>query len=616
MRRVVGLVLVGLGTCLIVFAVLMPTYVSSRVLKFPLNEYETATLTASNVSYFSPTKLTELTGVNMEATYTLKGDAAAGSSSTAVWNEFTYVYDETYKLPFSTMTRTFAFNRRNAQIVDCCGSNVNGDASIRQTGYVGYVLPIGTQKQTYDIFDPNINKPEPFAYAGTGTVDGIQTYRFVENVGPTRNGSQTLPGSLVNLTQATVTLPQYYQNQVTYWIDPTTGVLLNVTENEKLTLEDSSGSQALLLLDANFAATQASINRVVSTDRTSRSKVSLVNTTLPLVTGIVGAVLLIAGIVALARRPREDVAPATATAPQLAAAEPEDTAAAAQPAAQPAAQASLVPGLDDEVPPAEPGAPPAEAAVVQPAEPEPAPVAAEAPAVEAEAAEAPAAEAPPAEAAEVPAADAEAAEALPAAEAAEAPAAEAEAAEAPAAEAAPAAETPAAAAESQEPSEAKTDADTAAAPDADADAAAAEPPAAEAAPAEAAEVPAAEADAADAPAAESAPAEAAEADAPETPEAEAAADETPAVATPEAASDASDATDASETSAPAAESPETTESPAEAPTAEIPAATAESPTADTPGDANGQAQDANGQAQDAPPATTSRRTRRGARHRR
>jgi DUF3068 family protein len=588
MRRVVGLVLVGLGTCLIVFAILMPTYVSSRVLKFPLNEYETATLTASNVSYFSPTKLTELTGVNMEATYTLKGNAAAGSSSTAVWNEFTYVYDETYKLPFSTMTRTFAFNRRNAEIVDCCGSNVNGDASIRQTGYVGYVLPIGTQKQTYDIFDPNIDKPEPFAYAGTGTVDGIQTYRFVENVGPTRNGSQTLPGSLVNLTQATVTLPQYYQNQVTYWIDPTTGVLLNVTENEKLTLEDSSGSQALLLLDANFAATQASINRVVSQDNTSRSKVSLVSTTLPLVTGIVGAVLLIAGIVALARRPREDVASSAATAPELAAAEPDDTASATQPAAQ----ASLVPGLDDDAPAAEPDAPAAEADapaaeadVAQPPEPEPAAVAAEAPAAEAEAAEAPAAEAAPAEAGEVPAAEAEA----------------------PAAEAAPAAETPETAAESQEPSEA----DTAAAPGAAA--AAAEPPAAEAAPTEVAEVPAAEADAADAPAAESAPAEAAEADAPETPEAEAAADETPAAATPEAATDA---IDASETSAPAAESPETAESPAEAPTAEIPAATAESPTADTPADANGQAQDANGQAQDAPPATTSRRTRRGARHRR
>jgi hypothetical protein len=108
----------------------MPTWVSSKVLKFPLNEYATATLTASNVSYFSPTKLTEMTGVKMEATYTIKGNAAAGSSSTAVWNQFIYVYDQTNKLPFQTMTRTFAFNRRTAQLIDCCGANVSGDSSV------------------------------------------------------------------------------------------------------------------------------------------------------------------------------------------------------------------------------------------------------------------------------------------------------------------------------------------------------------------------------------------------------------------------------------------------------------------------------------------------------
>src|SRR6266568_135377 len=131
MRRV-GLVLAGLGTCLIVFTVLMPTWVSSRVLKFPLNEYASVTLTDSNASYFSPTKLT---GVNMEATYTIKGNAAAGSSSTAVWNQFIYVYDQTNKLPFQTMTRTFAFDRRTAQLVNCCGANVNGGSSVEQRGY-------------------------------------------------------------------------------------------------------------------------------------------------------------------------------------------------------------------------------------------------------------------------------------------------------------------------------------------------------------------------------------------------------------------------------------------------------------------------------------------------
>ena len=58
MRRV-GLVLVGLGVCLIVFALLIPTWVSSRVIKFPLNEYASVNLTDSNASYFSPAKLAD-----------------------------------------------------------------------------------------------------------------------------------------------------------------------------------------------------------------------------------------------------------------------------------------------------------------------------------------------------------------------------------------------------------------------------------------------------------------------------------------------------------------------------------------------------------------------------
>ena len=345
MRRRVGLVLAGLGTCLIVFAVLMPTWVSSKVLKFPLNEYATATLTASNASYFSPAKLTEMTGVNMEATYTIKGNAAAGSSSTAVWNQFIYVYDQTNKLPFQTMTRTLAFNRRTAQLTDCCGANVNGNSSVEQTGIAGYVFPIGTQKQTYDVFDTNLNKPMPFTYAGTDTVNGIQAYRFTENVSPTQNGTQVLPGSLVGESQASVVLPQYYEMHLTYWIDPDTGALLNATENEKLTLRNSQGAQALLLLDANLAMTPASVNGLVALDNSQRSKMTLVTTILPLVTGIVGVILLIVGIL-LSRRPREDVeGGASVTSPELAAAEPEED---ADRSAQPVTQPSLVPGLDDE----------------------------------------------------------------------------------------------------------------------------------------------------------------------------------------------------------------------------------------------------------------------------
>ena len=344
MRRT-GLVLAGLGTFLIVFALLQAFWVTGQVIKFPLNQYASVTLADPNATYFSAAKLTEMSGVNLEATYTIKGNAAAGSSSTAVWNQFIYVYDQTNKQPVQTITRTFAFDRRTAQLVNCCGANVNGDSSIQQHGYVGYVLPIGTKKQTYDVFDTNLNKPVPFVYTGIGDVNGTQAYKYSVNVPPTQNGTQTVPGSLVNSSAASVTLPQYYELHSTYWIDPVTGALLNVTQDQKLTLRNTDGSTALSLLNANFVATQASIDGLVAIDNNQLSKASLVGTLLPLLAGVVGLLLLILGLV-LFRRPEETAAAAPShREPELAAAEPE------------AASHSLVPGLDDE---------PAEATVESP----------------------------------------------------------------------------------------------------------------------------------------------------------------------------------------------------------------------------------------------------------
>src|SRR5580692_445039 len=149
MRRVTGLFLTVLGIILIAGAILLPTYVSGQIVKFPLNESTTATLAGTGVSYFSQAKLTEKTGVSVRATYTIKGDAAAGSSSTAVWNQTASVRDLTNGLPVSTVTRRFAFDRRTAELVDCCGASVNGNKAIRQTGVAGAVFPIGTRKQAY-----------------------------------------------------------------------------------------------------------------------------------------------------------------------------------------------------------------------------------------------------------------------------------------------------------------------------------------------------------------------------------------------------------------------------------------------------------------------------------
>jgi len=448
MRRV-GLVLVGLGACLIVFALLIPTWVSGRVIKFPLNLYVSVNLTDSNASYFSPAKLAEQTGVTVEATQTIKGNAAAGSDSTAVWNQFTYIYDQTNKLPIQQTSRTMAFDRRTAQLVNCCGANVNGDSSVKQSGYVGIVLPIGTEKKTYPVYVPDVKKPVPFAYAGVDAVSGTEAYRFVANIPPTQNGTQTVPGSLVNQSASSVTLPQFFQAQITYWIDPVTGALLNVTENQKLTLRDSTGTQALLLFDANLVATTDSVDRLVAIDNNQLSRASFVSTLLPLLSAMVGLILLVVGFL-VGRRPRQDAEAApSARSPELAAAE------SAEDAGRAGTDASLVPGLDDEPrEAARPEAAQAEATQAEKAEGEKAEAEAAKPEASAAAEEAPKAEAPaePARAeaaaeangeakAETPAADAKAADASAETAGDEAPTAEIPAATAEQADAAQRADT-------------------------------------------------------------------------------------------------------------------------------------------------------------------------------
>jgi len=298
MRRNIGLVLAGLGAFLIVLAVVLPTWIVGQVVKFPLNEYQTATLAASNASYFSATALTEKTGVNLQATYTIKGDGTAGTSSTAVWNEYSYVYDLTNHQPVQQTTRRFAFDRKTGQLTMCCGANVNGDSSVQQRGYVGYVFPIGTKKQTYQVFDTTLDKPVPFPYAGTTTVRGITTYVFTENVAPVQVATQTVPGSLVGESAASVTLPEYYEIHLTYYVDPETGALIDVQEHQTMTLRNpTTGAQALLLFDADLKVTPSSLTTIVKLDSNGRNELTLLTVILPIVLGVVGLIALGTGLI-------------------------------------------------------------------------------------------------------------------------------------------------------------------------------------------------------------------------------------------------------------------------------------------------------------------------------
>ncbi len=295
MRRVIGLILAGLGAFFLVLAGLMRFYVPDQVVKFPLNEYQVSTLHDPNGSYFSADKLHELTGVSVTATDTIEGDVSGGNGDRAVWNEFTAVHDDNNNVNFSYYQRRAPFDRRTGLLVNCCGAFVSQGGQNKTVHLSGqaFVWPFNAQKQMYEIFDTTLNKPMPATYAGTATIAGTQTYRYVEQVSPQQTGTQTVPGSNVGMKdQPSVTLPEYYEAINTYWIDPVTGGPVKVEQNQLITLKDSTGVTRLVLFKADLKFTPQSIESFVNADRTGKNKITLVTSVFPLILLLVGVLLL------------------------------------------------------------------------------------------------------------------------------------------------------------------------------------------------------------------------------------------------------------------------------------------------------------------------------------
>jgi hypothetical protein len=311
MRRVLGLVLTGLGAFLLALALLLRFYLPGQVIKFPLNEYQVTTLTGHNFTYFNTKQLRVLTGVNAKATSTVEGDVSAGSSSTAVWNDFTAIEDTTNNAPIEFVSLRSAFNRRTGAIVDCCGAYVSISNLATRNGHQsgqGLVWPLGTQKQTYQVFDATLGKPEPFRYEGTSTIDGMTAYRFAERVINLQFASQTLPGSLVGYgSLPSVTLPEYATETNTFWVDPVTGAPLDVTENRTLSLEDITGATKLILYKGDLTATPQSIASAVNTANSAHLKIDLVADIGPLAGLLLGVGLMVVGVaLILDRRDSEE----------------------------------------------------------------------------------------------------------------------------------------------------------------------------------------------------------------------------------------------------------------------------------------------------------------------
>jgi Porin PorA len=300
-------VLAGLGIFLLTTALLLRFYAAPRLVLAPASIYQNDTLVARDASYFDQGTLTSRRHVTLTYSVTVRGDAAAATPAIAVWDSYTVLADRQRNAVVISTYQRAAFNRRTARLVNCCGASLNDDTRARQSG-IGLDWPIGVRRTTYRVFDTNTARPWPAAYAGQADDQGVMTYRFVQHIPVT--AVQQMPGipaSLLGLprSQGSVVATRYFSAEVTYWVDPRTGVLIDQEERGRSVLRGPGGRGELDVAGFNLRMTAASRRQLAAFSDKNAAAISAITVTGPLGLGALGLLLTLAGTVP-ARRRRPD----------------------------------------------------------------------------------------------------------------------------------------------------------------------------------------------------------------------------------------------------------------------------------------------------------------------
>lgn len=296
MRRIVGLVLIGVGAFLVTLAPLLRTYLYDSFAVAPPNQFTIQHNQDPNASYFDVQELKVRHGVTVTSTSTVRGNVAASTSDADVWDRFTSTEtSDGVRVDYSE-SRT-AFDPHTGYAVNCCGAFVGTDHSVKQTGLV-FKFPFYTEKKSYPFYDGQVKQAPPMNYTGTTTLNGLKLYTFTQHVGPVRIGTEQVPAYLLGLKEkGAVSVPRIYENTRTYWVEPTTGSPVRISEDQHQTLQSPKGSQYdLVAFSGNMTTTTADQQRNADKAKSDAFKIALLHDYMPLISLVVGVVLIVVGV--------------------------------------------------------------------------------------------------------------------------------------------------------------------------------------------------------------------------------------------------------------------------------------------------------------------------------
>lgn len=280
MRKIVGWVLIGLGTFLLVVGLLAVTWVPGATKKTPL-DVDSETRLAGTAEKFNP-GTGEVEDLDVKILSATRVDSDESTDEVALFVNTTCVTEDVPDTPecvdnkddsrlISNSIDVFATDRSTALAVN--SQEFLDKGATRHEGVINK-WPFDTEQVTYPYWDGILGEAVDTTFEGVEEIDGLETYKFRELV--EERDAEVISG----------TTGLYSQDKL-LWIEPKTGTIIDQQQSETRSLENGD---LLLQLDAEFTDETVAAN--VEDTKSSVATLDLLGSTVPLV-GFIGGLLLI-----------------------------------------------------------------------------------------------------------------------------------------------------------------------------------------------------------------------------------------------------------------------------------------------------------------------------------
>lgn len=307
-RRAMCLALIALGAALVAFGPLLRFWVSEAVLLAPLDHYAVITAQSGSTTYFDPANGQVLVDQMVTRTTTLRGDVAAGTPQTVVYDAFTQLAAGNAALDadddgvISTATERLAADRTTAELSPCCGASLDG----RNVGHTGiqYQFPRHTERITYHYFDPITRSAAPAHFISALQISGMPAlhdmplYQFRQDIPETVVGTEEVSGALVGSDQPAVEAERAYRVTRDIFVEPRTGTIVRMVENTSLVVGEPGGAGTeLVLVQGTWQWTPTTVTDAAERARSGIAREELYTVTYPAALLGTGVLVLVTGMV-------------------------------------------------------------------------------------------------------------------------------------------------------------------------------------------------------------------------------------------------------------------------------------------------------------------------------